>query len=203
MCTGGPRNSRNPQRAQPAQTRRGPSFGPHASVTPEPIASHQRVLACTGPAGDPRTRAAKRGQAADMSELPLRILMQSPAPAFVISHAARHMTERWYPSSGWGPAEYELRSARSDAHPLRAYLPFRRGWRLVSQGRAFCTNHCVEREPHARQVPWRLSGSSLNPSHTAPAGGPAGARRGHAPGLARTARQAMNRPCGPGATTSG
>jgi len=27
-----------------------------------------------------------------MSELPLRILMQRPAPAFVISHAVRHMT---------------------------------------------------------------------------------------------------------------
>ena len=41
---------------EPSQPKHaGPSFGPHASVTPEPIASHQRVLACTGPAGDPRT----------------------------------------------------------------------------------------------------------------------------------------------------
>jgi hypothetical protein len=49
-----------------------------AYVTPEPIASHQRALACTGPAGDPRTGAATPGQAADMSELPRRILRQSP-----------------------------------------------------------------------------------------------------------------------------
>jgi len=65
-----------------------------ACVTPEQIAYHQSVLACTGPAGDPRTGVAKRGQVADMSELPLRILMQRPAPAFVISHAVRHMAER-------------------------------------------------------------------------------------------------------------
>lgn len=101
MRIAGPGNPGNPQRAQPAQARRGraPARMP-ACVTPEP--SHPTsVLACTGPAGDPRTGVAKRGQAADMSELPLRILMQRPAPAFVISHAVRHMTERWYPSSGW------------------------------------------------------------------------------------------------------
>jgi len=58
-----------------------------ACVTPQPIASHQCALACNRPAGDPRTGVANRGQAAEMSELPLRILMQRPAPAFPISHA--------------------------------------------------------------------------------------------------------------------
>ncbi len=46
----------------------------------------------------------------DVSEFPLRILMQRPASPFVISNAVRHVAERWYPSSGW---------ARS---------PNRRGW---------------------------------------------------------------------------
>ena len=40
----------------------------------------------------PALGVAKRSQVAEMSELPLRILMQRPAPAFVISHAVRHMT---------------------------------------------------------------------------------------------------------------
>ena len=76
---------------EPSQPKHaGAELRPPCQRDPEPIASHQRVLACTGPAGDPRTRAAKRGQAADMSELPLHILTQSPAPAFVISHAETH-----------------------------------------------------------------------------------------------------------------
>jgi hypothetical protein len=106
--------SRKPPTSPASPSTPGPSLGPMpACVTPEPIASHQRVLACTGPAGDPRTGAAKRGQAADISELPLRILMQSPAPAFAISHAVRHMTERCYPSSGRARSMLNRKSVRS------------------------------------------------------------------------------------------
>jgi hypothetical protein len=60
MRPAGPRNPGNPPRAQPAQARRGrASARMPACVTPQPIASHRCVLACTGPAGDPRTRGSK------------------------------------------------------------------------------------------------------------------------------------------------
>jgi hypothetical protein len=136
MRIAGPGNSRNPQRAQPAQARRGrASARMPACVTPQPIASHQCVLACTGPAGDPRTGVAKRGQVADMSELPLRILMHRPAPAFVISHAVKHMTERRYPSSGWA-------SCRLGVLPLTTSRPWPS--RPIDQFCCLCADHRSE-----------------------------------------------------------
>ena len=110
MCTGGSRKFKKPPTSPASPSTPGPCFGSHARVR-DPTADRISP-ACAGlhrSRGRSPRWAAKRGQAADTSELSLRILMHRPAPAVVISHAVRHMTERWHPSSGW--ASCRLRAA--------------------------------------------------------------------------------------------
>jgi hypothetical protein len=59
---------------------------------------------------------------ADVSEFPLRILMQRPAFPFVISNAVRHVAEHWYPSSGVGQIPADSVPMLSVAIPLLAAL---------------------------------------------------------------------------------
>ena len=134
MCTGGPRNSRNPQRAQPAQARQGRASAP-CQRDPR---TNRIPPACAGlhrSRGRSPHWAAKRGQAADMSELPLHILTQSPAPAFVISHAARHMAERWYPSSGRFRSPIPCGLQLSHLLELPTHRSLGSGYRVVDHGR--------------------------------------------------------------------
>ena len=157
MCTGGPRNPGNPQRAQPAQARQGRASAP-CQRDPR---TNRIPPACAGlhrSRGRSPHWAANRGQAADMSELPLRILMQSPAPAFVISHAARHMAERWYPSSGrFRSPSMNFRQRGQMRQRLRAYLP-PMAWAGGLSGRGIPARPtALECRPHGRQVPRRLS----------------------------------------------
>jgi hypothetical protein len=55
----------------------------------------------------------------ELSEFPLRILMQRTVSPFVISNAVRHVAEHWYPSSGWArsPSLYSWHAVSKRGSP--------------------------------------------------------------------------------------
>jgi hypothetical protein len=66
---------------------------------------------------------------------------------------------RWYPTLGWARSpSMELRTARSNASSYARISAGSGGHGRQALGQGFGMNHCGECEPHARQVPRRLSG---------------------------------------------